>query len=135
MPASAVGLRGPRPGHPAGGHGYCVNGRTRPPGHGYISNVCSHPDLCAAHLMARLGALAQAVDELAADSRAGLPPGEAASRIAGIWMLVEDLDPDLARCRARYGSTPAPEAAPGGAGDDGSADRGPGPGDRRARRG
>jgi hypothetical protein len=53
--------------------------------------------------MARLSALAGAIDELAADSRAGLPLGEATVRIAQIWMLLEGLDPDLDRCSQRYG--------------------------------
>ena len=57
----------------------------------------------AVPLVARLGALADAIDELAADSRAGLPAGEATVRIAQIWMLLEGLDPDLDRCRQRYG--------------------------------
>ena len=53
--------------------------------------------------MARLGALSRAIDDLAADSRAGLAPGEATARVATIWMLLDGLDPDLDRCRARYG--------------------------------
>jgi hypothetical protein len=53
--------------------------------------------------MARLGVLADTIDELAADSRAGLPASEATARVAQIWMLLEGLDPDLGRCRQRYG--------------------------------
>jgi hypothetical protein len=56
----------------------------------------------------RLGALARAIDELAADSRAGLPAADAAARVAGIWMRLEGLDPDLARCRERYGGSQVP---------------------------
>jgi hypothetical protein len=65
--------------------------------------VCSEPDPGAASLPARLGALARAIDELAADSRAGLTAGEATARVARIWMLLEGLDPDLDRSRERYG--------------------------------
>jgi len=53
--------------------------------------------------MARLAALSLAIDELAADSRAGLAAGEATARVARIWMLLDGLDPDMDRCRARYG--------------------------------
>jgi hypothetical protein len=66
--------------------------------------MCSQPDPSAAQLVTRLGTLARAIDELAADSRAGLPAAEAATRVAGIWTLLEGLDPDLARCSERYGS-------------------------------
>ena len=64
--------------------------------------MCSNPEP-AVQLMARLGVLADAIDELGADSRAGLPLGEATVRIAQIWVLLEGLDPDLDRCRQRYG--------------------------------
>jgi hypothetical protein len=68
--------------------------------------VCSAPDPGAAPLYARISALVRAIDELAADSRDGLAAGEASARVAGIWVLLEGLDPDLDRCRERYDRQP-----------------------------
>lgn len=63
----------------------------------YRSSVCSTNG-------ASLGAVAQAIEELAADSRAGLAQACLAERIAGIWAMLADLDPELARRRSAYES-------------------------------
>jgi hypothetical protein len=51
----------------------------------------------------RLARLTQALDELAAERLAGLPAERLVERVAGIWSLVEGLDPEIARSRTRYG--------------------------------
>ena len=50
----------------------------------------------------RLASLTRAIDELAAEGLTGLPPEAWAERVAGIWTLVEGLDPEVARRRTRY---------------------------------
>jgi hypothetical protein len=49
-----------------------------------------------------LGHLVQAIDELAADIAAGTAPAHLAKRIAAIWGMIADLDPELARRRPGY---------------------------------
>ncbi|OLT23885.1 hypothetical protein BJF79_14105 [Actinomadura sp. CNU-125] len=49
-----------------------------------------------------LDRLAQAIDDLAAEGLAELPPETLVERVAGIWSLVEELDPDIARRRTGY---------------------------------
>jgi hypothetical protein len=51
----------------------------------------------------RLARLTQALDDLAAERLIGLPTERLVERVAGIWSLVEGLDPAIARSRARYG--------------------------------
>lgn len=51
----------------------------------------------------RLARLTQALDDLAAERLAGLPTERLVERVAGIWSLVEGLDPEIARSRTRYG--------------------------------
>src|SRR5487761_1363205 len=63
---------------------------------GYRSSVCSTPETPAE---TALGDLARAIEELAADNRAGAAPGQLADRIARLWGMVTDLDPELARRR------------------------------------
>ncbi|GAA4102787.1 hypothetical protein [Actinomadura miaoliensis] len=53
----------------------------------------------------RLALLTQAIDDLAAEGMAGLPPEALVERIAGIWSLVEGMDPEIARRRSRYMTT------------------------------
>lgn len=73
--------------------------RVRVPGPaGYRSSVCSISE-------SSLDRLARAIDELAADCRDGTAPGQLAERIARVWEMVSDLDPELARRRSRYEST------------------------------
>jgi hypothetical protein len=67
--------------------------------------VCSTPE-------AALDALARAIDELAADSGAGAAPGHLAERIARLWGMIADLDPELARRRSGYESTDGGPATP-----------------------
>ncbi|GLY87855.1 hypothetical protein [Actinoallomurus iriomotensis] len=57
--------------------------------------------MCSTH-GERLASLTRAIDDLAAEGLGGLPPDAWAERVAGIWALVEGLDPDVARRRARY---------------------------------
>ncbi|HEY7486640.1 MAG TPA: hypothetical protein VH912_19425 [Streptosporangiaceae bacterium] len=53
----------------------------------------------------RLARLTEALDDLAAEGLAGLPPERLVERVAGIWSLVEGLDPEIARSRTRYTRT------------------------------
>lgn len=54
----------------------------------------------------RLSRLTQAIEDLAAEGADGLPPECWAQRVAGVWALVEGLDPELARRRAHYEDAP-----------------------------
>ena len=49
----------------------------------------------------RLAQIEQAIDELAAESRTA----EAADRLARLWQMVADLDPELSRRMAGYRGT------------------------------
>jgi hypothetical protein len=53
-----------------------------------------------------LDALARAIDDLAADSRDGAAHDQLAERIARLWSMLADLDPELAKRRPRYEHTP-----------------------------
>src|SRR5579859_72263 len=55
-----------------------------------------------------LDSLTEAIDELAADSCDGTVPPRLAERIARLWAMVSDLDPELARRRAAYEQTETP---------------------------
>ena len=58
--------------------------------------------------------LARAIDDLAAADPGSLTAAEVAGRVARIWTLVGQLDPDLARRAAGYGpSRPHPADPPG----------------------
>ena len=57
--------------------------------------------MCSTH-GERLARLTRAIDDLAAEGLGGLPPDAWAERVAGIWALVEGLDPEMARRRACY---------------------------------
>lgn len=50
----------------------------------------------------QLARLERAIDDLAAEVLIGPPPESWAERVAGIWALVEGLDPEIARRRSRY---------------------------------
>ncbi|GLZ14822.1 hypothetical protein Acsp04_50570 [Actinomadura sp. NBRC 104425] len=50
----------------------------------------------------RLALLTRAIDDLAAEGMADLPPETLVERIADIWSLVEGIDPEIARRRSRY---------------------------------
>jgi hypothetical protein len=60
--------------------------------------------MCSTH-GERLARLTRAIDDLASEGLSGLPPEAWAERVAGIWSLVEGLDPEIARRRTHY-STP-----------------------------
>ena len=75
---------------------------------GYRSSVCSTPE-------PSLDGLTRAIDELAAASRAGTTPGDLNERIARLWAMVADLDPELARRLSRYQRPADGEADPDGA--------------------
>jgi len=74
--------------------------------------VCSTPE-------PSLDGLARAIDELAAASRAGAAPGDLNERIARLWAMVADLDPELARRLSRYQRPSGGQADPEGAADPG----------------
>ncbi|RFU42595.1 hypothetical protein DZF91_05565 [Actinomadura logoneensis] len=46
--------------------------------------------------------LADAIDDLADAGADALTPEELAARIAGLWSIVEALDPEIARRRSLY---------------------------------
>ncbi len=57
----------------------------------------------------RLARLGQAIDDLAADSRTAAAAAErdhVANRVAGIWALLAELDPELASRLAGYYAAP-----------------------------
>ena len=57
--------------------------------------VCSIEDGAIAEVIS-------AIDQLAADSGAGLTGADLRSRIAGVWAMLAALDPELARLSAAY---------------------------------
>jgi hypothetical protein len=62
--------------------------------------MCSTPG----ELLAKIG---DAIDELAADSAASAPPRSAedmADRLAQLWAMIAELDPELARRLPGYGA-------------------------------
>ena len=65
---------------------------------GYHSSVCSVTGDA-------IDRIAAAIDQLASDARdtkAGMSEDELTSRIAALWQMVSDLDPELARRAQRY---------------------------------
>jgi hypothetical protein len=68
----------------------------------YDSSVCSNTGDA-------VDRLAAAIDQLASDARGDASDPELAARLAGLWQMVSDLDPELARRRQGY------TALPGGA--------------------
>ncbi|MBW8487031.1 hypothetical protein [Actinomadura parmotrematis] len=49
--------------------------------------------------------LAEAIDALAGEGLADLPPEILLERVAGLWSLVEAIDPEIARRRTGYTGT------------------------------
>jgi hypothetical protein len=43
-----------------------------------------------------------AIDQLAADAETGLGAHELSTRVAAIWAMLADLDPEVARLQAAY---------------------------------
>src|ERR1700722_20687609 len=77
-------------------------------GAGYRSSVCSTSEAVLGDEepgSSTLGNLTSAIDELAEDSRGGTSSAQLADRIAGLWRMVSDLDPELDRRRAAYERT------------------------------
>ncbi len=54
---------------------------------------------------AALRRVAEAIDRLDAD-RKSADPAELEARIAAVWAMVRDIDPELARLASRYGNRP-----------------------------
>ena len=71
----------------------------------YHSSVCSNTGDA-------VDRLAAAIDQLASDARGDASDPELAARVAGLWQMVSDLDPELARRTQGY------TALPGGATSD-----------------
>ena len=71
----------------------------------YHSSVCSNTGDA-------VDRLAAAIDQLANDARDDASDPELAARVAGLWQMVSDLDPELARRTQGY------TALPGGATSD-----------------
>ncbi len=65
----------------------------------YRSSVCSTSGEALEELI-------RAIDELAAEGSTGAAPGQLAGRIARLWGMVTELDPELARRRSEYERTP-----------------------------
>jgi hypothetical protein len=65
----------------------------------YDSSVCSNSGDA-------VDRLAAAIDQLASDVRGDASDPELAARVAGLWQMVSDLDPELARRRQGYTALP-----------------------------
>ena len=90
---------------PPGGIGGSVNWRAQAVPTAYCSRVCS----TTSEQLAKIG---KAIDELAADSRAPQGARSDASfedRLAGIWAMVAELDPELARRMPSYDPARRPD--------------------------
>jgi hypothetical protein len=46
--------------------------------------------------------IAEAIEQLAVDARREIPAQELTTRLAGIWSMMSDLDPELARRQRKY---------------------------------
>jgi hypothetical protein len=64
----------------------------------YPSTVCSTDEPV-------LRRVAEAIDQLEADRRAG-DTADLEARIATVWSMVSDIDPELARLASRYQNRP-----------------------------
>jgi hypothetical protein len=60
-----------------------------------------------------LGRLARAIDDLAADSRDGAAQAHLAERIARLWVMLSELDPELAKRRSGYEQHGPDDQGPG----------------------
>jgi hypothetical protein len=65
----------------------------------YPSSVCSSTGEA-------VDRLAAAIDQLARDARDDANDPELAARVAGLWQMVSDLDPELARRTQGYAAPP-----------------------------
>jgi hypothetical protein len=66
---------------------------------GYHSSVCSNTGDA-------VDRLAAAIDQLASDVHGNANDPELAARVAGLWQMVSDLDPELARRTRGYTALP-----------------------------
>jgi hypothetical protein len=66
---------------------------------GYHSSVCSNTGDA-------VDRLAAAIDQLASDLHGDANDPELAARVAGLWQMVSDLDPELARRTRGYTALP-----------------------------
>lgn len=62
---------------------------------GYPSPVCSN-------LGGAIDRIADAIDQVASDARGKIAEPELTARVAGIWLMMTALDPELARRQQRY---------------------------------
>jgi len=60
-----------------------------------------------------LALVTRAIDDLAAENPHALSSAELTGRVASVWPLIGDIDPDLARRAARY-ERPPPDGAGAG---------------------
>jgi hypothetical protein len=56
--------------------------------------------------------IVDAIDQLASDAHGGASGPELAARVAGIWLMLSALDPELARRTRGYGGTESADGAP-----------------------
>jgi hypothetical protein len=66
--------------------------------------VCSDEGCAAADQVTKL---TKAIDDLAAANPGSLTAAELTGRVASVWTLLSDLDPELERRAARYGDPAA----------------------------
>ena len=83
-----------------------------PPGDWRVHGVSCHrpryhPMVCSIEDGAIAGVI-RAIDQLAEDAGSGLAAHELSSRVAAVWAMLADLDPEVARLRAAY-EHPRPE--------------------------
>jgi len=75
------------------------HGTVQPPARrtavGYPSPVCSSQGEA-------IDRIAAAIDQLATDARGGADHRELTARVAGVWEMISDLDPELARRAQAY---------------------------------
>jgi len=62
---------------------------------GYASTVCSGAQ-------SAISEIAEAIDQLAADSRARSASSDMTARVAAVWAMVAALDPEVDRLRMGY---------------------------------
>jgi hypothetical protein len=74
----------------------CAERPARAPPGCYASTVCSIGK-------SALGRVAEAIDQLEAD-RAGADRADLEARVAAVWSMVTDMDPELARLASGYAS-------------------------------
>ena len=79
--------------------GSLVKPRAGPRSVGYHSPVCSN-------VGDAINRVTAAIDQLASDAHGDLSEPELAARVAALWQLISQLDPELARRTAGYAEQP-----------------------------